>query len=138
MRAVDTALNSLLAADVAGTATGTLGQLGATGVYRAVASQGSVEPYIVFNQQAGTDGYTFSSRDTRSLLYQVKAVGKGSSALVPAQMAERIDALLTDQPLTLTGWTNIRLRRESDVEYVEVANGQQYHHLGGLYRVDIT
>ena len=138
MRAVDTALYSLLAADVAGTATGTLGQLGATGVYRAVASQGSVEPYIVFNQQAGTDGYTFSSRDTRSLLYQVKAVGKGSSALVPAQMAERIDALLTDQPLTLTGWTNIRLRRESDVEYVEVANGQQYHHMGGLYRVDIT
>ena len=138
MRAVDTALNSLLAADVAGTATGTLGQLGATGVYRAVASQGSVEPYIVFNQQTGTDSYTFSSRDTRSLLYQVKAVGKGSSALTPAKMAERIDALLTDQPLTLTGWTNIRLRRESDVEYVEVANGQQYHHLGGLYRVDIT
>ena len=138
MRAVDTALNSLLAADVAGTATGTLGQLGATGVYRAVASQGSVEPYIVFNQQTGTDSYTFSSRATRSLLYQVKAVGKGSSALTPAKMAERIDALLTDQPLTLTGWTNIRLRRESDVEYVEVANGQQYHHLGGLYRVDIT
>ena len=138
MRAVDTAIYSRLATDVAGTATGTLGQLGATNVYRAVASQGSVEPYIVFNQQAGTDGYTFSSRDTRSLLYQVKAVGKGSSALTPAKMAERIDALLTDQPLTLTGWTNIRLRRESDVEYVEVANGQQYHHLGGLYRVDIT
>jgi hypothetical protein len=38
----------------------------------------------------------------------------------------------------LSGWTNIRLRRESDVEYVEVANGQQYHHIGGLYRVDIT
>ena len=138
MRAVDTALYSLLAADVAGTATGTLGQLGATGVYRAVASQGSVEPYIVFNQQAGTDSYTFSSRDTRSLLYQVKAVGKGSSALTPAKMAERIDALLTDQPLTLTVWTNIRLRRESDVEYLEVANGQQYHHIGGLFRVDIT
>lgn len=138
MRAVDTALYSLLAADVAGTATGTLGQLGATGVYRAVASQGSVEPYIVFNQQTGTDSYTFSSRATRSLLYQVKAVGKGSSALTPAKMAERIDTLLTDHALSLTGWTNIRLRRESDVEYLEVANGQQYHHIGGLFRVDIT
>lgn len=138
MRAVDTAIYSRLAADVAGTATGTLGQLGATNVYRALASQGSVEPYVIFNEQAGTDSYTFSARDARSLLYQVKAVGKGSSALVPAQMAERIDALLTDAPLSLSGWTNIRLRRESDVEYVEVANGQQYHHLGGLYRVDVT
>lgn len=137
MRAVDTALYSLLAADVAGTATGTLGQLGATGVYRMVATQGSVEPYIVFNQQAGTDSYTFASRDVRSLLYQVKAVGKGSSALTPAKLAERIDALLTDHALSLTGWTNLRLRRESDVEYLEVANGQQYHHIGGLYRVDI-
>ena len=138
MRAVDTAIYSRLATDVAGTATGTLGQLGATGVYRAVASQGSVEPYIVFNEQAGTDSYTFRARDTRSLLYQVKAVGKGNSALVPAQMAERIDALLTDAPLTLSGWTNIRLRRESDVEYVQIENGMQYHHLGGLYRVDVT
>lgn len=138
MRAVDTALYSRLATDVAGTAAGTLGALGATGVYRMLASQGSVEPYIIFNEQAGTDSYTFSAREQRSLLYQVKAVGKGSSAQVPAQMAERIDALLTDQPLTVTGWTNIRLRRESDVEYVEVANGQQYHHLGGLYRVDVV
>jgi hypothetical protein len=138
VKAVDTALYSRLATDVAGTATGTLGQLGATNVYRMVASQGSVEPYIVFNEQAGTDSYTFSAREARSLLYQVKAVDKGGSASGASSMAERIDALLTDAPLSLSGWTNIRLRRESDVEYVEVANGQQYHHIGGLYRVDIT
>ncbi len=137
MRAIDTALYSVLAADVAGTATGTLGQLGATGVYRMVASQGSAEPYIVFNQQAGTDSYTFSARDSRSLLYQIKAVGKGSSALVPSQMSDRIDALLTDKSLGVSGWTQMRVRRESDVEYVEIENGVQYHHLGGLYRVDV-
>ena len=53
-------------------------------------------------------------------------------------MAERIDALLTDGTATISGWTVLRFRRESDVEYLEVANGQQYHHIGGLFRVDIT
>ncbi len=137
MRAVDTAIYSRLATDVAGTATGTLGQLGATGVYRMVASQGSVEPYIVFNEQAGTDSYTFSAQDARSLVYLVKAVDASTSGLRAAQMAERIDALLTDKPLSLTGWRNIRLRRESDVEYTEIDAGKTYQHYGALFRVDV-
>ena len=135
MRAVDTALNSRLAADL-GTA-GTLGVLGCTGVYRFQAPQGSVEPYVVFQQQAGTDSYTFSARDSRSLLYLVKVVDVGPSGMRAAQMAERIDSLLTDKPLSLTGWTNIRMRRESDVEYVEVDAGKTYQHYGALFRVDV-
>jgi hypothetical protein len=135
MRAVDVALNSRLAADL-GTA-GTLGVLGCTGVYRFQAPQGSVEPYVVFQQQAGTDSYSFSARDGRSLVYLVKAVDVGPSGLRAAQMAERIDALLTDKPLSLTGWTQLRLRRESDVEYVEVDAGKTYQHYGALFRVDV-
>lgn len=136
MRPVDTALYSRLAADL-GTA-GTLGVLGCTGVYRFQAPQGSVEPYVVYQQQAGTDSYTFSARDARSLLYLVKAVDVGPSALRAAQMAERVDALLTDKPLSLTGWTNVRLRRESDVEYAEVDAGKTYQHYGALFRVDVS
>jgi hypothetical protein len=98
---------------------------------------GSVEPYVVFQQQAGTDSYTFSARDGRSLLYLVKAVDVGSSGLRAAQMAERLDTLLTDKPLSVSGWTNIRLRRESDVEYVEVDAGKTYQHYGALFRVDV-
>lgn len=136
MRPVDTALYSRLAADL-GTA-GTLGTLGCTGVYRFQAPQGSVEPYVVYQQQAGTDSYTFSARDARSLVYLVKAVDVGPSGLRAAQMAERIDALLTDKPLSLTGWTNVRLRRESDVEYAEVDAGKTYQHYGALFRVDVS
>ena len=43
-----------------------------------------------------------------------------------AQAAERIDALLTDKPLSMTGLANLRLRRESDVEYTEIDNGKTY------------
>ncbi len=135
MRAVDIALNSRLTADL-GTA-GTLGTLGITGVYRMQAPQGSVEPYVVFQEQAGVDSYTFNARDARSLVYLVKAVDVGPSGLRAAQAAERIDTLLTDKPLTITGWTNLRLRRESDVEYSEIDNGKTYQHIGALFRVDV-
>lgn len=135
MRPVDTALYSRLQNDL-GTA-GTLYALGCTGVYRQIAPQGSVEPYVVFQQQAGTDSYNFSARDARTLLYLVKAVDASTSGLRAAQMAERIDTLLTDKPLTLTGWTNIRLRRESDVEYIETDAGKTYQHYGALYRIDV-
>lgn len=135
MRAVDTALYSRLQNDL-GTA-GTLGTLGCTGVYRQIAPQGSVEPYVVFQQQAGTDSYTFTARDARSLVYLVKAVDRGPSGSRAAQLAERVESLLGDAPLTVTGWQNLRLRRESDVEYVEVDNGVIYQHYGALYRVDV-
>lgn len=134
MRPVDTALYSRLAGDLG---TATLGTLGCTGVYRFQAPQGSAEPYVIYQQQAGTDSYTFSARDGRSLVYLVKAVDVGPSGLRAAQMAERIDTLLTDKPLTLSGWQNLRLRRESDVEYTEIDAGKTYQHYGALYRVDV-
>lgn len=136
MRAVDVALNSRLTADL-GTA-GTLGTLGITGVYRLQAPQGSVEPYVVFQQQAGVDSYTFNARDARSLVYLVKVVDVGPSGLRAAQAAERVDFLLTDKALSVTNWNNLRLRRESDVEYTEIDNGKSYQHIGALFRVDVS
>lgn len=136
MRAVDVALNSRLTADL-GTA-GTLGLLGITGVYRMQAPQGSVEPYVVFQEQAGVDSYTFNARDARTLVYLVKVVDASPSGLRAAQAAERVDFLLTDKPLTLSGLTNLRLRRESDVEFIENDNGKTYQHYGALFRVDVA
>ena len=102
------------------------------------APQGSVEPYVVFQEQAGVDSYTFSARNPRSLVYLVKVVDVGPSGLRAAQAAERIDTLLTDKPLSMTGLANLRLRRESDVEYIENDNGKTYQHYGALFRVDVA
>ena len=52
-------------------------------------------------------------------------------------MSDRFDTLLNDKPLTLTGWTCQRIRREQDVEYTKVSEGVIYHHIGGLYRIDV-
>lgn len=135
MKTVDQALYTQLAADLG---TATLGTIGITGIFRQQAPQGAAEPYVIFQQQAGTDSYTFNIQDVRTLVYLVKVVDKSPSGLRAANAAERINTLLTDKPLSLTGWTNIRLRRETDVEYSEIDNGIQYQHYAALYRVDVA
>jgi hypothetical protein len=137
MKAIDTALYTVLSADLAGTATGTLGQLGVTGVYRALAPQTATLPYIVYNEQAGTDQWTFNARTGKSTVYQVKAIDDGHSAANVSAMSDRLDALLNDAALSVSGWSCKRIRRESDIEYAETDEGVIYHHIGGLYRIDI-
>ena len=136
MKAVDAGMYTALNADM-GTATGSLGDLGATAAYRMIAPQTASLPYVVFNQQAGTDSWTMADRSHRSLIYQVQAVGDGHSGSVVSAMNDRLDAVLNDKPLTLSGYTCKRIRRESDVEYVENTDGVLYHHIGGLFRVDV-
>lgn len=141
MKAIDTGLYAALTADVGtamGTVTGSLNNLGATAVYRGVAPQTATLPYIVFNEQSGMSEWTFNARTHRTTLYQVKAVGQGHSASNVSAMSDRLDTLLNDKPLTLSGWTCQRIRRESDIEYTEESEGVLYQHVGGLYRIDIA
>jgi hypothetical protein len=140
MKAVDTGLFAVLSADAGtamGTVTGSLNNLGATGVYRLYAPQTATLPFVLFNEQAGVDYWTFRDRERKSLVYQVKAVGAGHSGSAIAAMNDRFDVLLNDHPLTLTGWTCQRIRRESNIEYGEEGEGIIYQHVGGLFRIDV-
>ena len=141
MKAIDTGLYAVLNTDVGtamGTVTGSLNALGATGVYRWVAPQTATTPYVVFNEMAGTNEWAFIGVSWRSTLYQVQAVGPGHSGSAITAMSDRFDTLLNDKPLTLSGNTCQRIRRESDIEYVEESEGVLYHHVGGLYRIDFS
>ena len=88
--------------------------------------------------EALEDPLAVRGRDARTLVYLVKVVDASPSGLRAAQAAERVDFLLTDKPLTLSGFTNLRLRRESDLEYIENDNGKTYQHYGALFRVDVA
>lgn len=141
MKAIDTGLYSVLNTDAGtamGTVAGSLNALGITGVYRMYAPQTATLPYVVFNEQAGVNDWTFNALGWRSCVYQVKAVGQGHSGSVIATASDRLDTILNDVTLSLTGWTCKRLRRESDIEYAEESEGVLYHHVGGLYRIDIA
>lgn len=141
MKAIDTGLYTVLNTDAGtamGTVTGSLNALGITGVYRMVAPQTATYPYVVFNEQAGVTSWMFNASDYRSTVYQVKAVSVGHSGSVVAAANDRLDTLLNDKTLSLSGWTCERIRRESDVEYAEESEGVLYQHCGGLYRIDIS
>ena len=140
MKAIDTGLYTALTADMGtamGTVTTSLRYLGATVAYNAIAPQTATLPYVTFSQQSGIGEWVFDDRSHKSTLYLVKAVGQGHSKAATSAMSDRFDTLLNDKPLTLTGWACQRIRREQDVEYTEVSEGVIYHHIGGLYRIDV-
>lgn len=132
MNAVDAALWAKLTGDA------TLMGLATGGVYHRVAPAGTSTPFVVFNLQDGESSYTQGRLATRDLVYLVKGIDEGLSGKVAGQIDERVNVLLTDVMLTVAGWTNIYLRRSSDVEYIEVADGVVYQHVGGLYDVMVT
>lgn len=132
MNAVDAAIVTKLAADA------TLTALGVTGVFRLRAPQGQALPYVIAGQQAGGDRYTLARRAWRDLVYQVRAVDGGESAVRANQINDRADALLTDQPLAVAGHTTLVVRRTTAVEFEEISAGVVYQHVGGLYRIEVA
>jgi hypothetical protein len=68
-------------------------------------------------------------------VWLIKGIDKGTSADTVESIQARIAVLLNDAALSISGETLLYLRRQSDVEYPEVADGVQYHHAGAMYRL---
>jgi len=107
---------------------------GSTAVYHAVAPDTATYPLVIFQKQASTPRYTHRQRAWDEELWTIKGVTRADSA-VADNIASRLDALLTDGTLTITGKTFMSLRRESDVEYPDVDGDQIYRHAGATYRL---
>lgn len=123
----DTTLNGLLAAPAPGRA---------KAIYHQQAPQGAAFPYVIFQKQSGNPTEAFgdpSAMDTD--VWMVKAVDRSDSADQAEAAAARIIALLNDAPLSISGNALLYLRRQSDVEYPEVTDGQMYQHVGSLFRL---
>lgn len=80
-------------------------------------------------------------RAIEDALYLVKAVmlGKGGGDIGAA--AARIDALLDDASLSITGYTLMAIARESRVRYTEVDDVDptiRWQHRGGHYRIQVS
>lgn len=99
------------------------------------APAGTAFPYIIFSKQAGTPDYALGGRMTDTDVWLIKAVDRSDTADAADNIASRLDALLTDATLSISGRTHLYLRRESDVDYAEVADGQTYRHAGSLFRL---
>lgn len=134
---VDTGLYTVLAADIASATTGTLGNLGVTAAAKNIAPAGTAAPYIIFQKMSGIDDWTFNDLTSRDLVYMIKVVASGNSALGAGKALARIAVLLNDGSLSISGFTLLRSRQESDIDYSETSSGITYHHIGGLFRISI-
>ena len=92
-------------------------------------------PYVIFSKQSSVPRYALASKMMDNDLWLIKAVDRSDTADTADNIASRLDALLTDASLSISGKTQLYLRRESDVDYPENADGVVYHHAGSLFRL---
>lgn len=106
-------------------------------IYYQQAPAGAAFPYVIFSKQSGTPTYSFQTGQSAydSEVWLVKGVDQGSSADTVDAIASRVDTLLTDGALSISGRTQMYLRRESDVDYSEEDKGQLFRHAGALFRL---
>jgi len=125
-----------LYAKLTGDATLTALLSAATAIYEAKAPQSAAYPLVIFDLYApGADAYTFSARAYEDDLWIVKACDRAASSDRADDIAKRIDALLTDGSLVITGRTQLYLRRERKVKYTESDGDIDYRYAGGIFRL---
>ena len=137
MKALETALYTKLTGDAT-----LMGYL-AGGVHNKVAKPETPYPYLVFQKVTGTPEYTFTERIRRSYLYQFRVIAAGapdtgySSSDIEDALA-RVDTLLTDAALTVTGETLWYCRREGGMpDMTGLDNGQVLYQVGATYRIEL-
>lgn len=123
----DTTLNNLLGTPATGYT---------KSIYYQVAPAKAAFPFVIFQKQSGNPTEAFGLPSAfENDVWLVKGVDKDSSADDAEAIASRIQALLNDASLSISGSTLLYLRRQSDVEYPEVTDGVTYRHAGALYRL---
>ena len=109
---------------------------GTVSIYHMQAPENAEYPYIVYSQQAGGDE-NLSQHRVKNTVRFIRAYATGSQgAALAGSIDAQVDAALHLSPLTVSGWTNLWLARETDLEGVEnTPSGQQVHMAGGFYRL---
>lgn len=118
-------------------ATGVTGLLSsATALYNGVAPSGTALPYIVMDAVSPRE-LNLTSRRGLDVLWQVKAIAKTYAAALA--IAYQVDTRLIQSAMTVTGWSQIWISRETGIDYPEVDDdGQVYYHVGATYRIRLS
>lgn len=131
---VDAAVTAKLLGDA------TLMALAVDGIYFDEGAQGATR-FITVSLVDEHDEAIFQARAFEDALYRVMFIEKGTSAVNSKAAAARIDTLLDNQPLTVTGYSHMLTRRESRIRYTEVDEVDasiRWQHRGGEYRVQVS
>jgi hypothetical protein len=126
--ALETALYNALVG-----ASGLITELGGTFIYNKQAPQNPNDRYVIFSQQAGGDVNDTPIRE-RNVLYTVMGIALTQEKA--AAIDTDIDTALHLAELTISGWSNLWLARETDININQIdSGGVTRYHVGGIYRV---
>lgn len=110
-------------------------------IYYEQAPEGADFPFVLISRSASTPTYSFQSgKDAfKADVWQVKAITRDTlqqrSADTAEAIADRIETLLLDASLSISGRSLLYLRPESELDYAEVVDGVTYRHAGSDYRL---
>jgi hypothetical protein len=94
------------------------------------------DPYVVFSLNSTRDVNGIGSlRVMTDNLYVAKVVGRVQAWEPLLPIARRVTTLLEGATGSTVAGHVLGVRREQVVQYVEVDAGQQWRHVGGLFRV---
>ena len=132
--AVDAALVAKLSGDatLAGYMTG--------GVYMDIAPSGSTK-FVIVSLIIEQDEPMFAGRAFEDAVYLIKAVELSTTGTTVNAAAARIDTLLDQQSLTVTGYSHMVTRRQERVRYTDVDDANpdtRWQHRGGQYQVVVS
>jgi Protein of unknown function (DUF3168) len=105
-------------------------------IYHGQAPERVAYPLVIFDRQSGVPAETFG--DPQALeneIWLVKAIDHGATADTAEAIADRIAGLLNDAALSVSGGSILYLRRQSDVDYAEIVDGELFRHCGSLFRL---
>jgi hypothetical protein len=131
---VDNALIAKLGGDA------TLLALVPNGVYYAEAPSGSTR-FVIVSLVDEADVPQFGGRSQEDALYLVKAVMLSTAGGDIKSAAARIDALLEQGTLTVSGYNLMTMHREARVRLTEVDDQDaaiRWQHRGGMYRLMVS
>lgn len=107
-----------------------------TSVYHRLAPRDALAPFVVFDASSWrVPTWTFAGPPVDTDVWLVKAIDRSASATAAEGIAARLDTLLNDAALTITGRALLYLRRQSGVNYGEQDGAEMFTHCGALYRL---
>lgn len=109
------------------------------GAFRNV-SPGGVTKAVIVSLVIHQDTYTMRERAYETFLLLVKAVERSTDPAGVNAAAARIEALLHDAVIAVTGYRKVVIRRMEHVSYAEVDEDRDEHwqHAGGRYEIWAT
>ena len=104
------------------------------GVWNSLAPRSANPPYVIFQAASKVEEYRFDGRGMTAR-YIVKAVSREPWRKLASTVDTQIDAALQDATLTITGFTQLLCRRETDFYLAEEREGELWQHVGGVYQI---